>query len=163
MISFEGNNEASSGNAVAIVGMACIFPGAPDLKAFWENIVNKVDAISDPPEDWGGEFSYDPHSTANNRIYCKRGGYLGDLARFDPLEFGIMPKAVDGSEPEHFLALRVAYEAMKDAGFPDIPINRERTEVILGRGTYVNRALMNLHQHGFYTPSDSESVEGASP
>ena len=149
MISFEGNNEASSENGVAIVGMACIFPGAPDLKAFWENIVNKVDAISDPPEDWGGEFSYDPHSTANNRIYCKRGGYLGDLARFDPLEFGIMPKAVDGSEPEHFLALRVAYEALKDAGFPDIPINRERTEVILGRGTYVNRALMNLHQHGF--------------
>lgn len=149
VISFRECNRVSSLDDVAIVGMACLFPGSPNLETFWQNIVNKVDAVGDPPEDWGGDFSYDPHSTANDRIYCKRGGYLAELARFDPVEYGIMPKAVDGSEPEHFLALRVAHEALKDAGIPDIPVNRDRTEVILGRGTYVNRGLMNLHQHGF--------------
>jgi acyl transferase domain-containing protein len=135
---------------IAIVGMACILPGAPNLQTYWQNIVSKVDAVSDPPEDWEGESWFDPVSTDNDRIYSKRGGYLGDLARFDPLKYGIMPKAVDGAEPEHFLALRVAYEALADAGFPDLPLNRERTEVIIGRGTYINRGYTTLHQHGLF-------------
>jgi acyl transferase domain-containing protein len=135
---------------IAIVGMSCIFPSAGNLREYWQNIVNKVDAVSDPPEDWGGEFAFDPDSSENDRIYCKRGGYLGDLARFDPVKYGIMPNSVDGAEPEHFLALRVASDALKDAGFPDIPINRERTEVILGRGTFVNRGYTSLHQHGLF-------------
>jgi acyl transferase domain-containing protein/phosphopantetheinyl transferase (holo-ACP synthase) len=60
-----------------------------------------------------------------------------------------MPTAVDGAEPEQFLALRVAHEALIDAGHPDIPVRTEKTAVILGRGTYANRGLMNLYQHGF--------------
>jgi acyl transferase domain-containing protein/phosphopantetheinyl transferase len=135
---------------IAIVGMACLFPGARDIGEYWQNIVNKVDSVTDPPCDWAGDFSFDPDSKENDKIYCKRGGYLGDLSRFDPLLYGVMPMAVDGAEPEHFLALRVAYEAMKDAGFPDIPIDRERTEIILGRGTYVNRGYTTLHQHGLF-------------
>ena len=75
---------------------------------------------------------------------------MGDISRFDPLDYGIIPMAVDGAEPEHFLALRVAHEALKDAGFPDIPINRDRTEVILGRGTFINRGYTTLHQHGLF-------------
>ena len=133
---------------IAIVGMACIFPGAPDIRTFWQNIVNKVDCVTDPPEDWGGEPWYDPDSNANDRIYCKRGGYLGDLSRFDPLRFGVMPAAVEGSEPEHYLALQVAHSALADAGYPDLPLNRERTDVIIGRGTYINRGYLTLHQHG---------------
>lgn len=134
---------------VAIVGMACVFPKAPDVKTFWENIVSKVDAIDDPPEYWMAERFYDPNSKAHDRVYCKRGGYLGNLARFDPLEHGIMPVAVDGAEPEHFMALRVAHEALVDAGFPERPLNKEKTEVILGRGTFVNRGYMTVFQHGF--------------
>lgn len=131
---------------VAIIGMACVFPKAPDLQTYWENILNKVDAIDDPPDGWDTEKVYDPLSKENDRIYCKRGGYLGDLARFDPLEFGIMPVAVDGAEPEHFMALRIAHEALIDAGFPEKPCNRERTEVILGRGSFVNRGYITLFQ-----------------
>ena len=131
---------------VAIIGMACVFPKAPDLKTFWENIVSKVDAIDDPPANWDTDRVYDPVSKENDRIYCKRGGYLGELSHFDPLEFGIMPVAVDGAEPEHFMALRIAHEALIDAGFPDKPFNRERTEVILGRGSFVNRGYITLLQ-----------------
>ena len=134
---------------IAIVGMACLFPGAPDIRTFWQNIADKKSAITDPPQGWGGEFSFDPESVESDRIYCVKGGYLGDISRFDPVKYGVMPNAVDGAEPEHFLALKAAHDALKDAGFPDVPLNKDRTEVILGRGTYVNRALMNLHQHGF--------------
>lgn len=133
---------------VAIIGMACIFPGAPDLRSYWQNIVSKVDAVSDPPEGWGAELFYDPDSKEGDRIYCKRGGYLKDLAQFDPLKYGVMPNSVDGGEPDHFLALRVAYEALEDAGYLNRPTDRGDVAVILGRGTYTNRGDTNLVQHG---------------
>ena len=134
-------------DSVAIIGMACVFPKAPNLRVFWENILGKVDAIDDPPVEWGADAVYDPTSLANDRIYCKRGGYLGSLARFNPLEYGVMPRAVDGGEPEHFLALQVAHEALADAGYLRRGFPRERTEVILGRGTYVNRGTISVFQH----------------
>jgi acyl transferase domain-containing protein/phosphopantetheinyl transferase/acyl carrier protein len=133
---------------IAIIGMSCIFPGAPDLQTYWRNIVSKVDAIGDPPEDWEADLVYDPGSQENDRIYCKRGGYLGDLAHFDPLQYGVMPSSIDGGEPDHFLALRVAHEALADAGYFERPIDGERVEVILGRGTYINRGYTTLVQHG---------------
>jgi len=133
---------------VAIIGMACLFPRAPDVQTYWENIVSKVDAITDPPEEWLADLIYDPDSSANDRIYCKRGGWLGDLARFDPAKYGVMPVAVDGSETDQFLALRVTYEALADAGVLDRPFDRERVEVILGRGTYVNSGNATVVQHG---------------
>lgn len=143
---FKGNKISEPGE-VAIIGMACIFPKAPNLQTFWQNIVSKVDAIADPPEAGLTSQVYDPTSTANNRIYCKRGGYVQELPPFHPADFGIMPVALEGSEPEHFMALKVAHDALVDAGFPHKPFNRELTEVILGRGTYVNRAYISMLQH----------------
>ncbi len=143
---FKGNKVSAPGE-VAIIGMACIFPKAPNLQTFWQNIVSKVDAIDDPAEASLTSQVYDPTSTANNRIYCKRGGYLKELPPFNPADFGIMPVALDGSEPEHFMALKIAYDALADAGYPDKPFNRELTEVILGRGTFVNRAYISMLQH----------------
>jgi acyl transferase domain-containing protein len=132
---------------VAIIGIACIFPSAPDVLSFWENILGKVSAIADPPADWGTELVYDPSSTANDRIYTSRGGYLGELATFSPLKYGLMPVGIDGAEPEHFLALRVAHEALGDAGYLEKAFDRTRTTVILGRGTYVNRGYATVFQH----------------
>ena len=135
---------------VAIIGMSCIYPGADGVQQFWENIIHKVDAISDPPSDWEAHFYYDPASQDDDRTYCKRGGYLGELARFNPLEFGVMPNAIDGCVPDHFLALRVAQEALADAGYADAarlnPL-KERTAVILGHGAYINRGHSALLQH----------------
>jgi len=80
---------------VAIIGMSCILPGAADVETYWWNIVTK-DTISDPPESWGPPYLCDPNSTANDRVYVRRGGHLGDLSRFNPLPHGIMPHSVDG-------------------------------------------------------------------
>ena len=133
---------------IAVIGMSCIFPSAPNVQAYWENIISKVSAITDPPEDSWTNVVYDPDSRENDRIYCKRGGYLGDLARFSPLEYGVIPLSVDGGEPDHYLSLRLAYEAMSDAGYLARPSNGRRTEVIIGRGTYINRGWATLFQHG---------------
>lgn len=137
-----------AGGDVAIIGMACIFPGAPDLDTFWQNIVSKVDAITDVPSDrWDPEIFFNPDSTENDRVYCKRGGYLRELAQFNPSEYGIMPVAVDGGDPSQFLALKVAYQALADAGYLERLENRERMEIILGRGNYLDRGISTAAQH----------------
>ncbi|PMB28091.1 6-deoxyerythronolide-B synthase [Fischerella thermalis CCMEE 5319] len=137
----------NSSHDIAIVGMSALFPGAKDLRTYWQNILNQVNAVGDAPDKWAKPY-FDPDSTANDRIYTRKGGFLGDLAEFNPLEFGIMPSSVDGGEPDHFLALKLAWEALQDAGYIDRPFNREKTGIILGRGTYINRGYNTLLQHG---------------
>lgn len=133
---------------IAIIGMACMFPGASNLATFWQNIVGKVSAIIDaPPDRWDPEVFFDPDSTSNDRVYCKRGGYLTDLPPFNPAEFGVMPLAVEGSDPEQFLCLQVAQAALEDAGYKEPPPGHERTEIIMGRGNYVSRAAVIVLQH----------------
>jgi acyl transferase domain-containing protein/phosphopantetheinyl transferase len=130
--------------------MSCIFPGAPDLVTYWQNIITKVDAIVEPPEDWNAELFVDSRSSANDRSYCSRGGYLGSLARFDPMKHGVMPNSVSGGEPDQFLALEAAHTALVDAGYFERPVDGARVEVILGRGTYINRGLVTVLQHGVF-------------
>ena len=134
----------SPGGEVAIIGMACIFPGARNLDAYWHNIVSGVDAITDvPPGRWDPATFFDPDSHAEDKLYCKRGGYLRDL-EFDPLEYGVMPIIIEGGDPDQFLGLRVGCEALADAGYAARPFQRDRTEVILGRGNYGNRGYVSL-------------------
>jgi acyl transferase domain-containing protein len=133
---------------IAIVGMACVFPGARDVQRYWENILHKVNAISDAPPEWEAELYYEANTKADDRTYCKRGGFLGKLAQFDPFSFGIMPNAVDGGEPDHYMALQTAHDALKDCGPLDLEKVKERTAVILGRGTYVNRGNAAALQQG---------------
>ncbi len=134
---------------VAIVGMAALFPGAPDLESFWHNIVNRVDAITDVPATrWDASY-YDPAAwahPASDKFYCRRGGFIDDIARFDPAAFGIMPVAVDSTEPDQLLALKVAAAAIADAGGEDHLGDRGRAGVILGRGGYLSAGGARLDQ-----------------
>ncbi|HEY2158085.1 MAG TPA: beta-ketoacyl synthase N-terminal-like domain-containing protein, partial [Isosphaeraceae bacterium] len=137
-----GKNEAgdregpAAPGGVAIIGMSCLFPGAPDVDAYWRNILNKVDAVTDPPpESWHNDRYFDSESGESDRIYCKLGGYLGPLVSFDPLAHGIPPVAV-GGEPDQWLALQLAVDAMADACYSQLDeAVRRRTAVILGKGT----------------------------
>ena len=125
---------------IAIIGMSGLFPGAKDIQTYWQNILNKVDNLHEAPDDWASPY-FDPHSKPREdpaRIYTRKVGLLGDLATFNPLEFGIPPNAVDG-DPGHFLALKLARDALQDANYLDRPFNRETTGVILGRGSNPNR------------------------
>jgi acyl transferase domain-containing protein/phosphopantetheinyl transferase len=142
------SNEIAVRGDVAIIGMAGVFPGAPDLDTFWHNIVNKVDAITDvPPERWDPAIFFDPSSFANDRVYSKRGGYLSYPVQFNPADVGVIPITVIHGEPEQFLALMVAHQALADAGYLDRPTNRDRTQVIMGRGNYLNRGILTMMQH----------------
>lgn len=132
---------------IAIVGMACFLPGADSAGRFWQNIVDRVDAVGDPPADWQPDLFLNPADPT--RSYTGRGGYLRDLCRFNPARYGIMPSSIEGSEPDHFLAFRAAVEALADAGYPQIPLVAERTGVILGRGIFINRGLVTMIAQGY--------------
>jgi acyl transferase domain-containing protein/phosphopantetheinyl transferase len=163
-VTAQTNGSAVRGD-VAIIGMACIFPDAPDLNTFWYNIANKVDAVSDvPAERWDPDIFFDPNSDTNDRVYSKRGGYLTYPIRFNPPEYGVIPIAVVHGEPEQFLALIVAHQALADAGYVDRPPDRERAEVIMGRGNYLNRGaedalriLKTLHPE--ITPQELQAIK----
>src|SRR5262249_20706958 len=129
---------------IAIVGMACTYPGARNVSRFWENILNKVDAVTDvTPDRWDPDVFYDPDPAAEDRIYCKKGGWIGGSFAFNPLKYGIMPSTLDGAEPDHFLVLRAVDEALADAGYGNAPdkttktIDGSRVSVIVGKGNYL--------------------------
>jgi acyl transferase domain-containing protein/phosphopantetheinyl transferase len=149
---------------IAITGMACLFPNAPDLDAYWRNILGKVDSVSDPPpEAWDPDVYYDPQFADVDRTYCKRGGYLGALVSFDPLAHGIPPVAV-GGEPDQWLALQVAHDALADAGSLDLGDEvRERTAIVLGKGTYLNGGNAIAVQRGLVIGQTLELIRQLHP
>ena len=159
-----GRQGGEQGAGVAIIGMACLLPGAPSLEAYWHNILTKVDATSDPPpEAWDPDVYYDPEFTDSDRTYCQRGGYLGSLAQFDPLAHGIPPVAV-GGEPDQWLALQVARDALADAGLDELPDEvRSRTAVILGKGTYLNGGNALAVQRGLVIGQTIELLRRLDP
>lgn len=117
---------------VAIVGMATIMPGAPDLPTFWANIVNGVNSIREVSADrWRVETFYDPKSLSGEMTPSKWGGFL-DPYPFDPLSYGIPPVSLAAIEPVQLLALEVSRKALGDAGYLDREFDRENTAVIFG-------------------------------
>ena len=117
---------------IAIIGMGCLFPKASDLEAYWENILNKINAITEVPEDrWDWKKYYSQDRYAKDRLYSKWGAFIDDI-RFDPLSHGIPPKSLASIEPLQLLALEVVNRALEDADYKNRDFPRDRTSVIFG-------------------------------
>ncbi|HWE88934.1 MAG TPA: beta-ketoacyl synthase N-terminal-like domain-containing protein, partial [Pseudonocardiaceae bacterium] len=124
---------------IAIIGMACVFPGAPDLASFWSNIVGRIDSITEvPAQRWDASVYYDPEATGatGTRTRSKWGGFVGQVP-FDPLRYGIPPSALTSVEPVQLLALEVAGRALADAGYANNSggsgaVDRSRVSVVFG-------------------------------
>jgi acyl transferase domain-containing protein len=79
---------SSASTDVAIIGMACVFPGARDLDAFWENLQAGRDAIGDAPAGRIEPLFFEPAAGELDRLYCRRGGFIGETLEFDPCAGG---------------------------------------------------------------------------
>lgn len=134
---------------VAIVGMACRFAGAGDLFAYWQNVLDGRESIREiPPTRWDANTFYDPDSNASDRVGGHRGGYLDEPVMLDAAALGVMPRTLEGGEPEQFLVLDAARSALHDAGLGDGVNDGRRVDVIIGRGNYFNRGNLTRLQHG---------------
>ncbi len=121
-------------NPIAIIGMASLFPQARNIREYWQNIVNKLDCITDIPEThWSVKDYYDPNPrTPKDKTYCKKGGFIPHVD-FNPMEFGIPPNILEVTDVSQLLSLLVAKEAMEDAGYGESrEFSREAVGVILG-------------------------------
>uniref|UniRef100_A0AAU2JYB4 SDR family NAD(P)-dependent oxidoreductase n=1 Tax=Streptomyces sp. NBC_00049 TaxID=2903617 RepID=A0AAU2JYB4_9ACTN len=135
---------------IAIVGMACAYPGAPDLAAYWARILDGTDAVTEvPAERWDPALYYDADpARAGERTPSRWGGFLGPVP-FDALAHGIPPASLAGIEPVQLLALEISARALGDAGYGrDREFDRSRTSVVFGAeagtelaGAYGLRAL----------------------
>src|SRR5436190_12614603 len=149
---------------IAIIGMACTYPGARNAAAFWQNIVNKVDAITEvSPDRWDPAIFFDPDPAVEDRIYCKKGGWIGGTYWFNPLKHGIMPSALEGTEADHFLVLRAAHEALADAGYTAKNIDGQRTGIILGKGNYTGPGVTTLMYRSMVTEQVIAILKGLHP
>ncbi|WP_235470918.1 type I polyketide synthase, partial [Streptomyces platensis] len=134
---------------IAIVGMACCYPGAPDAARYWSNVVTGVDSVTEVPTDrWDPATYHDPDpARAGERTPSRWGGFLPALP-FDALAHGIPPASLTGIEPVQLLALDAAAKALADAGYAARDFDRARTSVVFGAeagtelaGAYGLRAL----------------------
>ena len=138
-------------DGIAIVGMACRFPGAPDLDAFWRLLVDGADAISDGRRDagpWNG-VAGDPD--APDPAY-RWGGYVDGIDKFDAKFFGIKPIEARMMDPRQRMLLETGWHALEDAGIDPGGLKGSATGVYAGvsSGDYRDLAAAGGKFHGYY-------------
>ena len=112
---------AAQTEPIAVIGLGCRLPGAESIGAFWANLLAGADAMTAAPVD-----RWPAHGGVG------RGGFLGDVAGFDAAFFDIAPREAIALDPQHRVALKVAWEALEDAGIPAGSLAGSRAGVFLG-------------------------------
>jgi acyl transferase domain-containing protein/acyl carrier protein len=112
---------------VAVIGLSCRFPQAPDPESFWTLLAEGRDALADVPRSRWNARDFDYRELAAHQC-----ALVDRLGEFDPQFFGISPREAAQMDPQQRLFLELAWEAIADAGIPAAGLRGTRTGVYAG-------------------------------
>jgi len=138
---------------IAVIGVACRFPGAADTAAFWKALRDGTDAVADMP----GERRDDEPGFADAPAYTLRVGWLAHVDRFDAAFFGISARQAATMDPRQRLLLELSWEALEDARTVPERCRGSRTGVFVGAMWDDYAALAQRHAAG---PRSSYEMSG---
>ncbi|MFF9485507.1 type I polyketide synthase [Streptomyces sp. NPDC014676] len=121
---------------IAIIGMACRFPGAAGVEEFWTLLESNTDAVVPVPRDrFDVTAWYDPEPGTRDRLISRHGGFLDGVYDFDAAFFGISPREARIMDPQQRLLLQSVWEAFEDAGIPPSSVRGGNGGVFVGQAT----------------------------
>ncbi len=118
---------------IAIVGMACRFPGANNYEEYWHNLVKGVNSVAEIPKDrWDWERYYGDPQKGLNQTNSKWGGFIEDVDKFDALFFKISPQEAKFMDPQQRIFLETVWSAIEDGGYKPSSLSNQNIGVHVG-------------------------------
>ena len=127
-VDHRGNHEP-----IAVVGINGVMPQSENLLAFWNNLQNGIDMISEIPSDrWDWKEIYGDTHTGENKTKVKWGGFMPSIDTFDPMFFGISPHEAELMDPQQRIFLEVVWKTIEDAGYKPSDLSGSKTGLFVG-------------------------------
>ena len=132
----------TNNNKIAVIGMACRFPGANNVEEYWNNLISGKETLKFFTDDELADFNSDFDNLRKNPDYVKVHGVLNDIDKFDASFFGITPREAAETDPQQRIWLETAWEALENAGCD--PINYHGAIGVFAGGAMSSYLLNNI-------------------